>query len=820
MSAAGGRMAYTPILKSTTERLRRLAMMLMAVVYLAIGTLILAYDTIFPAEDTYPLRAGEIASNDIFAPDDRTYESAVLTEQARQVARTNTRPVYDRSPTIGGELVQVVSDIVEYITLTRNDRYATHDQKLLDLQAIESLRALDVAVWERILEMGYTDWQAVEEETIAALERTMRRDIPPELLIEERQAVPNRVDASLPESQASIVVAIVRELIIPNSQRNEAETLAAQENAATLVEPLFRTFREGQIMVSQGQEVSEVDMEALRQFGLLKRQEGELTLVLGGFLILIVVSSVMLLYLYRFYPAAFQSLTMLSLMAALFLEFLAGARIFGAEGLNERTLFPAAALALLLTTLVGPHLAMIAVGGLAILVGAMIDSSVTYIGLIAMSGAAGVLGLRHIERLNAYFVAGVVIGIANVGLLVAFELIFGEDTQIFDLVGEGLLGLTNGLFAAGLALVHLYVISSLFNMTTSLKLVELMQPNQPLLQRLLREAPGTYQHSLQVANLAEVATERIGGNATLVRVAAMYHDIGKMLNPHFYVENQAEGLNPHDVLDDPVQSARLIIGHVVEGERMARRYHLAPRIRDFIREHHGTTRVIYFYHKALEQAGGDEAKINVEDFTYPGPRPQSKETAILMLADGTESAARAIKPRSETEVGEVVSMIFERALQEEQLDDCNLTLKELKIIQQSFIETLQGVYHPRIAYPTPQKKRSTLSVPAYIAPRPELTEPPDELLNTVEGKAEPTTDISKKSVNIATGEYRNVSVDTYGAIVSEAVDSPRAKSHPTPEFSERQKTSVIDVVKPDTENQETGTTEKSGKPEKETPNEL
>jgi putative nucleotidyltransferase with HDIG domain len=350
-----------------------------------------------------------------------------------------------------------------------------------------------------------------------------------------------------------------------------------------------------------------------------------------------------------------------------------------------------------------------------------------------------------------------------------------------------------------------------------------MQPNQPLLQRLLREAPGTYQHSLQVANLAEVATERIGGNATLVRVAAMYHDIGKMLNPHFYVENQAEGLNPHDVLDDPVQSARLIIGHVVEGERMARRYHLAPRIRDFIREHHGTTRVIYFYHKALEQAGGAEDKINVEDFTYPGPRPQSKETAILMLADGTESAARAIKPRSEIEVGEVVSMIFERALQEEQLDDCNLTLKELKIIQQSFIETLQGVYHPRIAYPTPQKKRSTLSVPAYVAPRPELTEPSAELPSAIEGKAESTTDTPQKSVNIATSDYRNVSVDTYGAIVSEAIDTTRPKSRPAPEISEHQKTAVIATVKPDTENEDqenTETTDELGKPEQKTPNGL
>lgn len=786
-------MTFYPILKTTTARLQRIVMVGLAVIYLILGTIVLAYDAIFPSDNTYQLHSGDIASDDIFAPEDRTYESAVLTDQARQVARNNARPVYDRIANVSRDQVETARNIVEYITLTRNDQYATREQKLSDLQAIEALKALDIAFWQAILDTSSNDWQAIEAETIAALERTMRRDISPELLTEERQAIPSRVDASLPESQQNVVVVIVRELVVPNSQLNEAETLAVQETAAALVEPLFRTFREGQILISKGQQVTEVDVEALRQFGLLQRQESRWTLILGGFLMLVVVSGILLVYLNRFYPNVSDSPAMLGLIATLFLEFLVIARLFHPSGLNE--LFPAAALALLLTTLAGPHLALIVITGLALLVGAMIDSSMDFIGLIGASGAAGILGLRHIERLNAYFVAGAIVGLINVGLLVAFQLVFEEDTQVVDLGWVILLGMGNGMFVAMLAFAHLYVITNVLNLPTSLKLDELNRSNQPLLQRLLREAPGTYQHSLQVGNLAEVATERIGGNAALVRVAAMYHDIGKMLNPHFYVENQAEGFNPHDVLDDPVQSTRLIIGHVVEGERMARRYRLPPRIRDFIREHHGTTRVIYFYHKALEQAGGDESKVSAEDFTYPGPRPQSKETAILMLADGTESAARAIKPHNETEVAEVVSMIFERALQEEQLDDCNLTLKELKIIQQSFIETLQGVYHPRIAYPTPLKKRATLAVPAYIAPRPELVEPTaSKPTTTIEAKAEPVPEVAPKSPKTTTGEYRNISVGTYGAIVSEATDPRRPRRRDT---AERQKTTSTPIVKPE-----------------------
>ena len=790
-------MTFYPILKPTTARLQLLAMVLLAVIYLVLGTIVLAYDAIFPSDNTYQLHAGDIASDDIFAPEDRTYESAVLTDQARQVARNNARPVYDRIANVSRDQVETARNIVEYITLTRNDQYTNRDQKLSDLQAIEDLKVLDVAFWETILDTSFNDWQAIEAETIAALERTMRRDISPELLTEERQAVPSRVDASLPESQQNIVVAIVRELVVPNSQLNEAETLAAQENAAALVEPLFRTFREGQILISKGQQITEVDVEALRQFGLLQRQESRWTVIVGGFLLLFVVSGLMLVYLHQFYPAIFQSLTMLALLATLFLEFLVIARLFRSDTPNEifpAAAFPAAALALLFATLVGPHLALIAMMGLMVLVGTMIDGSMVYLGLIVASGSAAILGLRRIERLNAYFMAGVVIGVVNMGLLVAFQLVMEDETQVTDLIVRTGLGIGNGLFAAGLALIHLYIVSGFFNLTTSLKLVELMQPNQPLLQRLLREAPGTYQHSLQVANLAEVATERIGGNATLVRVAAMYHDIGKMLNPHFYVENQAEGFNPHDVLDDPMQSARIIIGHVTEGERMARRYRLPPRIRDFIREHHGTTRVIYFYHKALEQVGGDENKVSAEEFTYPGPRPQSKETAILMLADGTESAARAIKPHNESEVAEVVSMIFERALQEEQLDDCNLTLKELKTIQQSFIETLQGVYHPRIAYPAPQKKRATLAVPAFVVPRPELAELTPEPAVTIEAKTESVPENQPKPPKVTTGEYRNISVGTYGAIVSDATDPRKPRRRET---TERQKTTTTPVVKPE-----------------------
>jgi putative nucleotidyltransferase with HDIG domain len=262
-------------------------------------------------------------------------------------------------------------------------------------------------------------------------------------------------------------------------------------------------------------------------------------------------------------------------------------------------------------------------------------------------------------------------------------------------------GVINGILAATGALAGLYIVTALFNLPTGIKLAELSQSGQPLLQRLLREAPGTYQHSLQVANLAEQAANAIGANADLVRVAAMYHDIGKMLNAAFFTENQVEGVNPHDVLNDPARSADIIISHVTDGEKMARQYRLPTRIRDFILEHHGT-QVLYFYDQAVEQAGSD-TNLDKEQFTYPGPRPRSRETGILMLADSCEAAVRSRKPSKKQEIAEIIQQIFDKKIDEGQLDDSGLTLTDIKVTQKIFVDMLQAVFHPRISYPAAVK---------------------------------------------------------------------------------------------------------------------
>jgi cyclic-di-AMP phosphodiesterase PgpH len=242
-------------------------------------------------------------------------------------------------------------------------------------------------------------------------------------------------------------------------------------------------------------------------------------------------------------------------------------------------------------------------------------------------------------------------------------------------------------------------LGNVFDITTSLQLIELSRPDHPLLQFVLREAPGTYQHSLQVSNLAEQAGERICANTLLIRVGALYHDIGKALHPQYFIENQlSSAANVHNSLD-PYTSAGIILGHVNDGLELARRHRLPTRIRAFIAEHHGTLKTFFQYKRALEAAGNDPSLVDEGRFFYPGPRPQSKETALLMLADGCEAKTRADHPANEDDLDRIVKAVIDDRLARGQLDDTDLTVRDLQAVRASFVTTLKGMFHSRLRYP-------------------------------------------------------------------------------------------------------------------------
>jgi putative nucleotidyltransferase with HDIG domain len=255
-------------------------------------------------------------------------------------------------------------------------------------------------------------------------------------------------------------------------------------------------------------------------------------------------------------------------------------------------------------------------------------------------------------------------------------------------------------------------LGNLFGITTSLQLTELSRPTHPLLRQLLLKSSGTYHHTIVVSNLAERAAAAIGADAFLTRVGAYYHDIGKTVRPYFFAENIVDTASPHDKLD-PLTSAQIIISHVSDGLDLAHKYHLPLRIQDFIREHHGSTLVKYFYVQAQREANENE-EVNPSDFSYPGPSPQTKETAILFLADLCEAAVRAIRPATREELAALVNRLIDERVAEDELSDSNLTFRELHVIKEVFLQVLQGVHHPRIQYPESVKKPRSLTSSAEI----------------------------------------------------------------------------------------------------------
>jgi putative nucleotidyltransferase with HDIG domain len=301
----------------------------------------------------------------------------------------------------------------------------------------------------------------------------------------------------------------------------------------------------------------------------------------------------------------------------------------------------------------------------------------------------------------------------------------------------GTASLVNAVVTITVTLMGLYLISALFGVTTPLQLLEISRPTHPLLRQLLLKAPGTYHHTLIVSNMAERAAEAIGADALLTRVGSYYHDVGKTIRPYFFVENRTEGPDPHARLD-PYTSAQIIITHVKDGMELARKYRLPRRIVDFIPEHQGTLLVSYFYHQAVQQAGaspdapdgsqgnapgGAPGGVDQSLFRYPGPKPQSRETAITMLADGAEATVRSRHPASVEELEQIVGESIQNRLLAGQLDECPLTMADLTGIRRAFVDVLRGLHHPRVAYPTEVAGQRTAAPIALPAGAPVLAEP-------------------------------------------------------------------------------------------------
>jgi hypothetical protein len=645
--------------------------------------------------DILPVRAGQVAQQDLQAPYDIQYESLALTEQKRQQAADAVAPIYTPADqSIARHQIESLRAAFVFIDSIRQDAALSVSDKKARILAYPEIQLTPESV-DFLLAISEPRWEAVKTDALRVLEQVMRSTVREENVPKARSSLPAIISLELTEDQAALAAQLAGPLIVPNSVYSLDETAAARQAARDAVQPVRQDYVEGEIVVQRGTLITAAQYEALQQMGLIQQRDLMADSISAGALV-ILFGLFISLYFYRRKPGYLYDARSLILIAFLFLVFLLVARVIIPGRTVMPYLFPLAAFALLLSTLFGTGAGLILSIAISVLVAYGQPSDLM---LYYMCGAlCGAMTLGKARRVTAFFWAGLVIALAGTAVVIVYRVPPGNLDWIglLTLIGASIF---NGFASASIALLLQYFLAEILGLTTALRLLEISRPDAPLLQQFLRNAPGTYQHSLQVANLAEQAAEAIGLDTLLVRVGALYHDCGKAINPAFFVENQIPGsINSHDDLA-PQAAAQTIVRHVTEGLALARKHRLPKRIQEFISEHHGTLTARYHYNRAVENAGGDKSKVDPVLFRYPGPKPHSRETALLMLADGVEARARAERPKDEDELRALIRRVVDFCQQDGQLDDTRLTLREISQISEAFVTTLRGIYHPRLEYP-------------------------------------------------------------------------------------------------------------------------
>jgi cyclic-di-AMP phosphodiesterase PgpH len=657
-------------------------------------TLILSFNIV--RASSVSLNVGTPAPVDIDAPYSLNFTSEARTQQAREQARNSVETVYTPFDfSIGRDQLNRARSIFAFIDVVRADTQSTLETKLNYLQAVDGLLVEEEVALD-LLNMGTADYEVAKADILSIIDDLMRQEIRETQLRDVRLTARRQASLDLTTAQNEVVTNLAPQFIVPTVFPNLDETDRRRAEAADSVEPVTRNISHNQRIIRAGDIVTEADIEVLAQYGLLQ-QESDWRDLLASFLVALVTVLFIALYWQQFHIRRHERARYLIALGLIIILFALVARVMASASGALTYLFPIAGMSMLLAVMYDVRLSVFITLIMAGLFGYMAPNSLELTIYAAVGGLMAILTLRDVQRVNTFFRSGLAAAVGHIIAIFIFRL--PQDVEVWTILEPVIYALGNGILSAALVLAGFFVLGSLFGMITILQLQDLSRLDHPLLQELLRKAPGTYHHSIMVANLAEQAAERIQANSTLVRVGAFYHDIGKMKRPPFFTENQ-EGINPHDSLD-PYSSTNIIISHVSDGLEMARRYRLPDRIRDFIAEHHGDRVVKGFYMKARAQAV-DEAEadaIDVDKFRHQGPRPRSRETGIVMLADAVEATSSAVRPNTERAIEKLINSIIDEHVVEGQLEESGLTLGDVKLARASFIETLKGRFHVRVKYP-------------------------------------------------------------------------------------------------------------------------
>ncbi|MEJ2427948.1 MAG: HDIG domain-containing protein [Deltaproteobacteria bacterium] len=521
----------------------------------------------------------------------------------------------------------------------------------------------------------------------------------------------------------SAIVHLAQALLPPNVTFNRNETEMRRQKAEEAVKPVFFQVKKGEMIVREGQRLSQEQVLKLKMQAQGKFERGIISTMLGialmsGLLILLAVH-VAGKYVRQF-PSKVKDLLFLAVLLTILLILaklsvgVADAIHSGFSFVSQEAIFymlPMAAGAMLVTIFFGPTIAIIFTFFLALLAALILDRQIDLLFYYLIGSLVAIQGVVVCRDRSTPLRAGLTVGLTNA--VVILFMTFASQRLLTTQTGLALIfGIAGGLLA-GVVTSGLGPLAEMgFGYTTDVKLLELASMDQPLLRQLMVQVPGTYHHSIVVGNLVEAAAKSIGANSLLARVAAYYHDIGKIRKPLYFVENQGRGENKHERLA-PSMSSLILISHVKDGVDLAKKYRLGEGIQDIIQQHHGTSLITFFYQKAIDlqeklkcSKGGDVPSVSEQDYRYPGPKPQTKEAGLVLLADAVEAASRTLADPTAARIQGLVQKIVNRIFSDGQLDECELTLKDLHEIAKSFIQILMGISHQRIEYPEPAAKGS------------------------------------------------------------------------------------------------------------------
>ncbi|MGN0793349.1 MAG: HD family phosphohydrolase [Aristaeellaceae bacterium] len=662
--------------------------------------------------DRYSLQVGDIATQTITAT--KEVEDSVTTEQLRMIEEESVPAIYYVDEAQNGDILEKLntllselSKVQEYGETLRQTRGITNtsalisftDEEVREAQAMVTLLKLSPYQTRLLLRTESESFNSMCYEVQYAVESALSSEI-------TKNDISNTINGIVTQCQYNVEMVLITQIIRPvlnecirtNTVYDVEATARARQEARDRVQPVI--YKQGQNIIREGESVSLNQIEMLRELGLLNTANYDFS-IFGGALILVTGAMLMLAFLLRLFCP--QILTdMRRMLVILLVMIIAQILAVICVKLINIHLAPVALCAILLTGLLGKRAGLcgglpmtVIIAGLAAAVSGDYANEMVYLLLTGVvSSVVSVQFLAEKPQRVRAVICGALVALTNLLMLLAVGMMTASD--LHNTLGNAVWSMASGLLSGLIAVGFQPVFEAIFNLATPSKLLELANPNQPLLRRLQMEAPGTYHHSIVVANLAEAAAERIGANPLLARTGAYFHDVGKLKRPMYFKENQ-RGENPHDHTDAYV-SAAILTAHTRDGLQLAQRYHLPPEVQRIIVEHHGDTPVMYFYHKALQQADGKP--VDVKDFRYGGDRPGTKESAIVMLADTIEAAVRSMPDPTPQAIQRFIERLVRGKIEDGQLSNSPLSLHDIDGICEAFSKVLSGVFHERIEYPT------------------------------------------------------------------------------------------------------------------------